>query len=291
MEKFKKHDDFRDSLRNLFLNAADISEFLKVWLSIDILKGDSAKAFDAYYGSYRKKFPLRMQKVYSNQITEAENVVRSLTKPRILEVGCGLGTESLWLAMAGANVTGIDLRSDRLNTAMERKKILESHIGRDLECEFKLESLLDIPEDSAFDLLWLEQTFHHLEPRKQMISKIAKLIRPGGYIVISEANGWNFPLQVQLFLRRGRPKIKTMLGSDGRSHLYGDERITTAGAIKRDFSKVGISTVSVRYFRMFPNKEIFNNLSWLEELPFFSIIPPCFTHFNYVGVRNEEDVL
>ena len=54
MEKFKKHDDFRDSLRNLFLNAADISEFLKVWLSIDILKGDSAKAFDAYYGSYRK---------------------------------------------------------------------------------------------------------------------------------------------------------------------------------------------------------------------------------------------
>ncbi len=131
----------------------------------------------------------------------------------------------------------------------------------------------------------MEQTFHHLEPRDEMVKKCAGLLRPGGWIVISEANALNIPLQLQLFFRRGFPKIKEMQGSDGRVHLYGDERITTAQAIKGRFKKNNIIPISVRYFRMFPNKSFFDYFSWLESFPGVSRVSPLFTHFNYVGMK------
>lgn len=278
----------RTELGAAFETAPDIAAFLKVWLSIDVLTGEPAAAFEAYYGGYRRKFPERMQRVYAGQIAEAEELVRRLPGLLVLEVGCGLGTESLWLAMAGARVTGIDLRPDRLTAAEARRRLLQQNLGRKLDCRFRLSSLLDLPERPNFDLIWMEQTFHHLEPRARMVAKAARLLKPGGHVVISEANAWNAPLQAQLFLRRGLPKVRTMRGADGREHQYGDERITTAGAIRRAFARCGVGPVSLRYFRMFPNRAVFDRLAWFETAPALRNAAPLFTHFNYVGVRSGE---
>ena len=276
----------RSELGAAFETAPDIAAFLAVWLSQTFLTGEAAAAFQAYYGGYRANFPPRMRRVYAGQIAEAEQLVRARPGLRVLEAGCGLGTESLWLAMHGARVTGIDLRPDRLTAAVERGRFLQQHLGRPLECRFRIDSLLDMPERPAFDMIWMEQTFHHLEPRARMVAKAARLLAPGGHIVISEANAWNLPLQLQLLIRRGLPKIKTFRGSDGRVHEYGDERITTAGAIRRAFARCGVTPVSHRYFRMFPNRALFDRLAWLESAPALADIAPLFTHFNYVGQKD-----
>ena len=276
----------RTELGAEFEAAPDIAAFLKIWLSGDFLTGASAAAFEAYYGGYRRKFPSRMQRVYAGQIAEAEQLVRARPGLRVLEVGCGLGTESLWLAMAGARITGIDLRPERLAAAEVRRRLLEQNLARKLNCQFRINSLLDLPERPTFDLIWMEQTFHHLEPRTRMVAKAARLLSPGGHIVISEANAWNVPLQVQLFFRRGWPRVKTIREDGGREHQYGDERITTAGIIRRAFAPYGVSPVSLRYFRMFPNRAVFDHLSWFESAAPLEHLAPLFTHFNYVGVRS-----
>ena len=269
-----------------FEAASDIASFLQLWLSVDFLTGASAAAFEAYYGGYRRAFPERMQRAYAGQIAEAEKIVRLNPGLRVLEIGCGLGTESLWLAMHGAKVMGVDLRSDRLAAAEERRRFLEDQLGRPVPCRFRIDSLLDLPEKPKFDLVWMEQTFHHLEPRSRMVAKAARLLAPGGHIVISEANAWNAPLQLQLLLRRGWPRVKTMTGPGGRKHAYGDERITTAGALRRAFARCGVNSVSVRYFRMFPNHAFFDRLAAIERAPALIRLAPLFTHFNYVGIRD-----
>ena len=77
-----------------------------------------------------------------------------------------------------------------------------------------------------------------------------------------------------------------MTGPGGRKHAYGDERITTAGALRRAFARCGVNSVSVRYFRMFPNHAFFDRLAAIERAPALIRLAPLFTHFNYVGIRD-----
>ncbi len=267
-----------------FDSAADIAAFLDIWLrERSLLQGEAAVTFDRYYQSFRRAFPERMRRFYRDQITEAAALAQPGT--RVLEVGCGLGTESLWLALKGAHVVAIDVREDRLAAAEERRVVLEQAIGRDLFCHFAARSVLELPEHATFDLIWMEQTFHHLEPRADVVRKVAALLAPGGHIVISEANAWNLALQLQLLLRRGMPRVSTIRRSDGSSVPYGVERITTPGRLREAFARQGIECLSMRYFRMFPNHPLFDVLGGLEAAPWLRNAAPLFTHYNFVGVK------
>jgi 2-polyprenyl-3-methyl-5-hydroxy-6-metoxy-1,4-benzoquinol methylase len=267
-----------------FAQAATIDAFLTAWLDRDWLTGAETLAFNTYYGSYRRSFSPRARAHYALQMTEIEARVRDNPGARVLEVGCGMGTESLWLGMQGADLTGVDVRPDRLDVAKARHGVLEDQLGRKVSCKFSGVPLLDLPGDEKFDFIWMEQTFHHLEPRAQAVAKIAELLKPGGEVVISEANGWNPFLQAQLFLRRGLPKVVTMTAEDGTAIAYGDERVTTAGALGRTLAQVGISQVSLRHFRAFPNRALFQPFAGLERAIAAAHIVPLLTHFNYVGV-------
>lgn len=265
------------------LAAANISEFLDVWLSNDLLDGDAAKTFATYYRSYLKSFTPRMRHFYADQIREVEDVIAGKSNASILEVGCGLGTESLWLALKGGRVRAIDVREDRVDTAKTRHSILEREIGRPVACTFHCGSFLDIDDRESFDVIWMEQAFHHLEPRSQVVRNIADLLKPGGHLVVSEANALNPILQLELFVRRGFPRVATQEGPDGKLHPYGVERVTTARALAKGFDRVGIRCLSVRHFRMFPNKPIFNRFAKFETGLASNALGPLLTHFNYVG--------
>jgi len=267
-----------------FAQSATIDEFLAGWLENDWLTGADASAFNTYYGSYRRSFSPRARAHYALQMTEIEGRVMANPGARVLEVGCGMGTESLWLGLQGADITGVDVRPDRLAVAVARHGVLEEQVSRKVPCRFSGISLLDFPDDEKFDFIWMEQTFHHLEPRAQAAAKIAGLLKPGGEVVISEANAWNPFLQAQLFLRRGLPKVVTMIADDGTSIAYGDERVTTAGGLRRTLARVGIAQVSVRHFRAFPNRAVFQPFAGVERALAAAHIVPLLTHFNYVGV-------
>jgi len=209
-------------------------------------------------------------------------LVRRHGRPRLLEVGVGTVTETLWLALNGAQVTAIDAFQHCVDAARERLAIVERALGRPLDCRIERQPLLDYVDGEGFDILWLEQVIHHMEPRADSFAKLAELVRPGGYVAVSEANALNPLLQAQLLRGRGLQFELQVDTPDGRL-IYGNERILTLGALTRAFRAVGVEPVAGRYFRAFPAHPLFDRLFGLERLLARRWLAPLCTHYNYVG--------
>lgn len=93
--------------------------------------------------------------------------------------------------------------------------MLEAALGRPLPLTILTRSVLDLETGDGFNIVWMQQTFHHLEPREAMVAHITRLLAPGRRLIVSEANGLNPLLQAQLFRLRGFRTIGTILGPDG----------------------------------------------------------------------------
>jgi len=97
---------------------------------------------------------------------------------RVVDLGCGAGNYSVWLAQQGFDVTGIDI-SPR---AIEHARILARH--KDASCRFIVSDLLDELTDyhGSFDLALDWEVLHHIFPkhREQYTQNVYHLLRPGG---------------------------------------------------------------------------------------------------------------
>ncbi|MDE2005187.1 MAG: methyltransferase domain-containing protein [Rhodospirillales bacterium] len=256
--------------------AADIAAFLAFWLANPVLSAASQDVFDRYYASYRRHFGPYLRHWYARQTEELIGLARALDRPRVLEIGCGCGTESLWTALAGADVVAIDIFDDLLTTARERQAWLEARSGVKLTCQFLNRSVLSADDLGQFDIVYMEQAFHHMEPRAEVVRRIADRVRPGGYLVIAEANAWNPFLQAHLLRLRGTTTIIEMGG-----HPWGHERVIIPAALLRHFRRFGFARHRLRYFRTLPNLRIGDRLLWLDRrVPGF--LRPLFTHYNLV---------
>ena len=205
-----------------------------------------------------------------------------------LQSGCG--SESLLLAILGCDVTGLELKRQRLRTARQRLSVLEKMRGTSLACRFLEGSLFDDDLDlgaERFDVVWMEDTFHHLEPRNRVGARIADLVQPGGYLVIAETNALNPLVQLHLLLTRGLPSVRTFSDHRGRKQEYGVERVTGAGYLVGLFEKNGFVTELVRHERLFPNLGTMpRHLMALER--FLAFLPRfAFVHYSYVGRSSE----
>ena len=259
-----------------------IADFLQWWLKNDVLSAPHAATFKAYYAGYIARFGSYVRHHYTDQTREICGFIRESEAPRLLEVGGGCGTEALWFALQGARVVAVDINEDRLATARARQEIVEQGIGRRLDLEFRSCSLFNVEESGNFDLIWMEQAFHHVEPRDEVYATISRLLAPGGRIVISEANGWNPLLQLVLFRQRGFRTIVDRTTADGQRILYGNERITVPSAMSQGFEAAGVKRETVRYFRVLPNVASADALQALERfIPTYAA--PLFSHYNYVG--------
>jgi len=268
-----------------FINCSNISDFLNIWITNKLLNDKEQKILEIYYGNYIVNFSHRIQRFYESQTKEVLSLIKKKPGLDLLEVGCGCGTESLWFALQGANVNGIDLKRERLNVVRERKSVVERLIGKTLACNFEEMSLLDLSPSVQYDIIWMEQTFHHLEPRETMCEHICQILKPGGKLVISETNGLNPIIQLQLFLKRGINTVTEYRDKQGQIHIYGNERILSANKLSYIFNYYGIIKESIEYFRILPSHPYFD---FLENIEFRigNHIPALNTHFNYVGIRN-----
>lgn len=262
------------------------STFLAAWLEEQRLEPETRREIEHYYASYGRSFNAYMRHCYDRRLEP----LLAVASPgnRVLEVGSGLGTESLFLACKNCDVVGLELSEKRLTVAEERLALLRA-LRPDLavSCRFVLSSLFDDDLDEklggGFDLIWLEETFHHLEPRAKVGGRLSQLLRSGGRLVIAETNAWHPLVQLSLLRTRGLPKVRKIKASDGRQHLYGVERITTAGSVARLFEQNGLVTETLCHERLYPNLGIAPNLliaseRWLSFLPRFSYV-----HYCYVG--------
>ena len=272
---FKKPSDLLDwSMRN-----------------IDLL-GSNKKVFNDYYSNYIKPdgFNNNMKKYFDSQSLQiCKDIISSISKskkPKILEIGSGCGTEAIFFALLGAKVVGIDIRKGRLECATKRVKILEDKFNIKLDISFYYQSVIDYNKSNKFDIIWMEQAFHHIEPRNDLYKKINEILNNNGKVFLSEANPLHPSVSLSLFLKRGFKTIKNYEDSDGNIRLYGDERIITHFALQKAFKKIGFKTIELKYYRLLPNKKfLINNFYFLEKIiPSWFIV--LFGHYN-IGFLKE----
>lgn len=272
--------------RDAIISARKASDFLAGWLKHSAILPDRERAtFEHYYGNFDTLTSERMRWAYDQQLQQATGLVRGKPGLKLLEVGSGCGTESLWFAFNGADVTSIDIKTDRLATARARNKLMEGFTGDKLRCRFEKRNLLEMEGSGRFDLIWVQQTFHHLEPRAQCVQAISRLLAPGGSVVISEVNAWNPLIQLLLLRRRGFQTICHFEDEDGRQVPYGNERILTAPRLKRWFRDAGLGTAQANYYRVLPSHPVFDRFARVERLISGSPIVPLQTHYNFVAQK------
>ena len=234
----------------------DLGGFFAWWLSAGVLKGESLRVFEEYYSNYIEEFKGYLRQTWVDRHAELEETLRILggnSKVRILDLGCGTGTVSLYCAAKlgdRGEVLGVDIKEKRLACARERLAILEKTLGKSLSCRYELADVGDLASHRQFDLVYLEEALHHMEPRLAVCQKIASLLGRGGVLIISEVNASNPLIQLWFLKKRGFRTMKENRAPKGGKIPYGNERILTAGRVIRLFRIQGLRLESARFFRI-----------------------------------------
>lgn len=102
---------------------------------------------------------------------------------RILDVGCGAGLASEWLARRGASVTGLDAAGAALEAA--RAHAAASGVSVDYR-DGTPENL----DEAGFDAVLALEVIEHVPPagRAAFCASLARLVRPGGQVFLSTLN-------------------------------------------------------------------------------------------------------
>jgi ArsR family transcriptional regulator len=98
----------------------------------------------------------------------------------VVDIGCGDGSIALELARWARRVTGIDRSDDVLERAKARAGRRQA-----TNVEWKKGDLTRLPlRDASMDVALLSQSLHHANDPERAVGEAARVLRPGGRIVI-----------------------------------------------------------------------------------------------------------
>lgn len=186
------------------------------------MSADAAAAYDAWYAT-----PLGAT-AHALELAVVEDMARPRAGERALDVGCGTGVYTAWLAASGVAVTGIDIDSARLDAA-RRKLPAVTFLAADATA---------LPfSNGEFDLVLAVTLLCFLDEhrRQAAVAELVRVTRPGGRIVIGEL--------ARASLWAAQRRLKGWRGSATwrRAHF------TTAGELRGLLAGAGAGNVETRY--------------------------------------------
>jgi tocopherol O-methyltransferase len=107
-----------------------------------------------------------------------------VTQPAtILDLGCGIGGSTLYLAQKyNARTTGITLSPVQAARAQERAQA--AHL--DSNVQFQVANALEMPfADDSFDLVWSLESGEHMPDKQQFVRECYRVLKPGGTLIIA----------------------------------------------------------------------------------------------------------
>jgi ubiquinone/menaquinone biosynthesis C-methylase UbiE len=127
------------------------------------------QASDAYFDEIESR---RYQ--WHNHLRDLFSSLKG-SRGRLLEVGCGIGVDSIQLAKCGFDVTACDLTENAIRVAKE----FATRRGVDVDFVVGNAEGLDFPDES-FDAAYSFGVLHHTPDISRAVEEVRRVLRPGG---------------------------------------------------------------------------------------------------------------
>jgi SAM-dependent methyltransferase len=119
---------------------------------------------------------------------------------RVVELGCGMGTDGTRFTRAGAVYTGVDL------TPAGAQLTRRNHLLRGLPARTLTASAEELPIASdSIDLVYSHGVIHHTPQIERAVDEIRRILKPGGrlHLMVYHRNSFNYRVSIQLLRRLG----------------------------------------------------------------------------------------
>jgi ubiquinone/menaquinone biosynthesis C-methylase UbiE len=117
---------------------------------------------------------------------------------KLLEVGCGMGTDLLQFARGGAVCTGVDLTPRSLEVSQLHFELYGERAN------FSLADAERLPfADESFDVVYSNGVLHHTPGTAQAVREVHRVLRPGGIAKVMLYHRHSFYYWTEIMLHRG----------------------------------------------------------------------------------------
>ena len=132
---------------------------------------------------------------HGGKLTMIDRLIRPhlKTDSKLLEVGCGAGNLLLQATVRGSYPVALDLAKQALTFVRSRLREAKSgsEAPRDFMCIQSIGELLPLASDS-FECILLSEVIEHLERPQISIKEAARVLRPGGRLLVTTPNYRSF---------------------------------------------------------------------------------------------------
>lgn len=128
---------------------------------------------------------------------------------RVLEIGCGMGTDGAKFAEAGAIYTGVDLTKAAIELARKRFEL------SGLEGDFKVADAENLDfADRSFDVVYSHGVLHHTPDIPRAVREIHRVLKPGGraIVMLYHRGSYNYRVGIRILRRAGAGLLKSESG-------------------------------------------------------------------------------
>ncbi len=138
---------------------------------------------------------------------------------RVLEIGCGCGSEAERFACAGARYTAVDLTFAAVSITRRRFQLAN------LEGRFVQSDAENLPfADGSFDFVYSHGVLHHTPDTPRTIREVHRVLSPGGRAVIMlyYRDSFNYYVNLGIVRRLRAHLLRTELGIKLSRAIFGE---------------------------------------------------------------------
>lgn len=161
----------------------------------------------------------------------------------VLEIGCGIGSDSRYISKRGSNITSLDLSFDNVHFSLKGMEVLGLQ-GKGVNADAE-----HLPfKDNSFDVVYSFGVLHHTLDTQKAINEVYRVLKPKGKSVIMLYHkGYAYYALLfmhgykKLFGVYNQDKLMSRYDSTPLSRLYSKKEI---GRIFKNFSHLDITVTA-----------------------------------------------